>query len=109
MAGPAAGIRRRILEQTGVFQPEDLIPVPCHPDSLAMAYALKIDGKVIPLTGMIDPQILINGGRNTIVFESDDAVRGALFKIVATNHSPQSGAASLRDLRAAFRAWTLPN
>src|SRR5580658_2931935 len=61
------GIRRRILEQTRVFRPEDVIPVPCHPDSLAMAYALKIDGKVIPLTGLIDPQILINGGRNTIV------------------------------------------
>ena len=35
-------VRRRILEQTGVFQPEDIIPVPCHPDSLAMAYALKL-------------------------------------------------------------------
>jgi tetraether lipid synthase len=92
------GIRRRILEQTRVFRPEDVIPVPCHPDSLAMAYALKIDSKVIPLTGMIDPQVLINGGRNTIVFEADDAVRNGLFKVFATNHSPQSGAASLHDL-----------
>jgi hypothetical protein len=29
--------------------------VPCHPDSLAMAYAIKIGGKVVPLTGMIEP------------------------------------------------------
>jgi uncharacterized radical SAM superfamily Fe-S cluster-containing enzyme len=92
------GIRRRILEQTRVFRREDVIPVPCHPDSLAMAYALKIDSKVIPLTGMVDPQVLINGGRNTIVFETDNAVRDNLFKVFATNHSPQSGAASLRDL-----------
>jgi hypothetical protein len=91
-------IRRRILTQTNVFRPEDLIPVPCHPDSLAMAYALKIDGRVIPLTGMIDPQLLINGGRNTIVFESDPAIRAGLFKVFATNHSPQSGAMTLRDL-----------
>src|SRR5205085_3414292 len=35
-------VRRRILEQTDIFRPEDIIPVPCHPDSLAMAYALKI-------------------------------------------------------------------
>ena len=47
-------VRRKILEQTKVFRPEDVIPVPCHPDSLAMAYALKIDGKVVPLTGLID-------------------------------------------------------
>jgi len=91
-------VRRKILEQTTVFRPEDLIPVPCHPDCLAMAYALKLDGKVVPLTGMIDPQVLINGGRNTIVYEEDQAVREGIFKLFATNHSPRSGVGTLRDL-----------
>jgi 7,8-dihydro-6-hydroxymethylpterin dimethyltransferase len=91
-------VRRRILEQTNIFRPEDVIPVPCHPDCLAMAYALKVAGRVIPLTGMVDPQILINGGRNTIVYEQDQAIRDSVFKLFATNHSPQSGAGSLRDL-----------
>jgi uncharacterized radical SAM superfamily Fe-S cluster-containing enzyme len=91
-------VRRRILEQTNVFRPEDIIPVPCHPDSLAMAYALKIDGKVVPLTSLIDSDVLINGARNTIVYESDTAIRDCLFKLFATNHSPESGATSLRDL-----------
>ena len=91
-------VRRNILEQTNVFRKEDLIPVPCHPDCLAMAYALKLDGKVVPLTGMIDPQILINAGRNTIVFEEEQAVRDGVFKLFATNHSPESSAGSLRDL-----------
>jgi uncharacterized radical SAM superfamily Fe-S cluster-containing enzyme len=91
-------VRRRILEQTKVFRPEDIIPVPCHPDSLAMAYALKLDSKVIPLTSMIDPKVLINGGRNTIVYEQDENVRRGIFKLFATNHSPRSGAGSLRDL-----------
>jgi uncharacterized radical SAM superfamily Fe-S cluster-containing enzyme len=91
-------VRRRILEQTTLFRPEDLLPVPCHPDSLAMAYALKIDGKLIPLTGLIDPKVLIEGGRNTIVYEGDDAVREGVFKLFATNHSSESSAQSLRDL-----------
>jgi 7,8-dihydro-6-hydroxymethylpterin dimethyltransferase len=91
-------VRRKILEQSSVFRSEDILPVPCHPDSLAMAYALKIDGKVVPLTGLIDPAILIEGGRNTIVYEQDDAVRQGVFKLFATNHSPESGAGSLRDL-----------
>jgi hypothetical protein len=63
-----------------------------------MAYALKLGGSVTPLTGMIDPQILIEGGRNTIVYEKDDVLRDQLFKLFSTNHSPASGAASLRDL-----------
>jgi uncharacterized radical SAM superfamily Fe-S cluster-containing enzyme len=91
-------VRRRILEQSPVFRPEDVIPVPCHPDSLAMGYALKLNGKVVPLTGMIDPQVLINAGRNTIIYEQDDAVREGVFKLFATNHSPRSGAGSLREL-----------
>ena len=75
-------VRRRILEQTSVFRPEDVLPVPCHPDSLAMAYALKVDGQVVPLTGLIDPKVLIEGGRNTIVYEQDDAVRAGRVQAV---------------------------
>jgi len=91
-------VRRRILEQTNVFRAEDVIPVPCHPDALAMAYALKLDGKVVPLTRLIEPNVLINAARNTIVYEEEQSVRECLFKLFATNHSPESGAASLRDL-----------
>ena len=91
-------VRRKILEQTSVFRPEDLLPVPCHPDCLAMGYALKVAGTVVPLTGLIDPNILIEGGRNTIVYEQDEAVRQGVFKLFATNHSPESGVKSLRDL-----------
>lgn len=91
-------VRRKILEQSNVFRPEDLIPVPCHPDSLAMAYAIKLGGKVVPLTGMIEPGVLINGGRNTIVYEQDEKIREGVFKLFATNHSPRSGAGTLRDL-----------
>jgi hypothetical protein len=91
-------VRRKILEQTKVFKPEDLIPVPCHPDSLAMAYALKMNGKVTPLTSMIPPEVVINGAKNTILYEQEPAVRDGLFKLFATNHSPQSQAGTLREL-----------
>jgi hypothetical protein len=101
-------VRHRILEQTPLFRPEDIIPVPCHPDSLAMAYALKLDGRVTPLTGMIDPEILINAGRNTIVFEADENLHRQLFKVFSTSHSPQSSAASLRDLLCCLPQVALP-
>ncbi len=102
-------VRRRILEQTKTFRPEDIIPVPCHPDSLAMAYALKLGGEVMPLTGMIAPEVLINGGRNTIVFEADDAVRDGIFQLFATNHSPESGAGTLRELLCCLPRVSAPS
>jgi uncharacterized radical SAM superfamily Fe-S cluster-containing enzyme len=91
-------VRRGILEQSTLFRPEDLIPVPCHPDALAMAYALKLEDRVVPLTGLIPPEVLIEGGRNSIVVEKDEQLREAVFKLFATNHSPQSQACSLSDL-----------
>lgn len=91
-------VRRRILEQTTVFTPEDLLPVPCHPDAIAVAYALKLDGKVMPLTRWMAPEVLLESRRSTIVFEKDEQLRAHLFALFATNHSPQSQAVSLRDL-----------
>jgi uncharacterized radical SAM superfamily Fe-S cluster-containing enzyme len=102
-------VRRKILEQSTVFRPEDIIPVPCHPDSLAMAYALKLNGKVIPLTSMIPPEILINGAANTILYEQDPAVRDGLFKLFATNHSPESSAGTLRELLCCLPQVLVPD
>ncbi len=102
-------VRRKILSQTDVFQPEDVIPVPCHPDSLAMAYALKLGGKVTPLTSMIPPDVLLNAGRNTILYEQEEAVRASLFKLFATNHSPKSGAGSLRELLCCLPKVLVPD
>lgn len=92
------GVRNRILAQSDRFKPQDLIPVPCNPDCLAMAYALKLGDKVLPLTGMIPPETLIEAGRNTIVVERDDALRDQVVKLFATNQSPQAQACSLSDL-----------
>ncbi len=92
-------VRRKILEQTALFKPEDILPVPCHPDSIAMAYALKNgDGTVKPLTGLIDPKVLIEGGRNTIVYEREKGVQKELFKLLALNLGDLNLPATLKEL-----------
>ncbi|MGC4032169.1 MAG: radical SAM protein [Tepidisphaeraceae bacterium] len=93
-----AEVRQNILTQTNVFQPNDVIPVPCHPDCLAMAYALKVDGQVIPLTGLIDPKVLLHGEGSTIVYEKSDIMRGELFKLFSTAASPESSEKNLAQL-----------
>jgi len=63
------------MEQCNIFKPNDLIPVPCNPDALIMAYALKLNNTVLPLTSLIDPEILLNNSKNTIVYEQDETFR----------------------------------
>ncbi len=103
------GVRRRILEQSDLFQAADILPVPCHPDCIAMAYALKTDQGAIPLTGMIDPQLLLDGGGNTISFERDPELKAKLFAALSSGHSPSSSADSLADLLCCLPQIELPD
>ncbi len=80
-------VRKRILEQTTVFQPNDLIPVPCNPDALVMGYALKLAGQVFPLTRYIDPALLLDNSRNTIVYEQDEVLKEKMIEIFSTGIS----------------------
>lgn len=102
-------VRERIIGQSGLFRPEDIIPVPCHPDCLAMGYALKLGGEVIPLTGMIDPNVLLEGGRNTIVFEQDATLKDRIFELFSTAHSPSSSALSLKNLLCCLPMAAVPD
>lgn len=101
-------VRQMIIEQSSLFTEDDIIPVPCHPDSLAMAYALKLDGSIFPLTSIIDRNILLEGERNTIVFESDEQLKGQIFKLFSLNHSPESGYDSLKELLCCLPKVSLP-
>jgi 7,8-dihydro-6-hydroxymethylpterin dimethyltransferase len=80
-------VRRKIYEQYPVFTPEDLIPVPCNPDALCMAYALKIDGEVFPMTHLINPEDLLNNSKNTIVFEHDEKLKTHMLNLFSTGIS----------------------
>ncbi|MBI5850848.1 MAG: radical SAM protein [Planctomycetes bacterium] len=94
-------VRRRILEQCAWFRPADVIPVPCHPDCLAMAYALRKqqgDSPLTPLTGLVPTEVFVQGARNTIAIERDDTLRDAVFKAFSTGHGPESAAGALAQL-----------
>jgi uncharacterized radical SAM superfamily Fe-S cluster-containing enzyme len=80
-------VRRKIYEQYPIFTPQDLIPVPCNPDALCMAYALKIDGEVFPMTHLINPEDLLNNSKNTIVFEHDEKLKTHMLNLFSTGIS----------------------
>lgn len=95
-------IRRKIAEQSALFTLADVVPVPCNPDTLAMAYAIKTADGAVPLTRYLDPQTLVEGSANTIVFERDEQFKASMkdqvFKLFSTNHSPESQANCLSEL-----------
>lgn len=101
-------VRRAILEQCDLFSPGDILPVPCHPDALAMAYALKLEGRVIPLTGLLERRELVEALPNAITFEQDPALRRRLAELFSTSHSPASAAAALGQLLCCLPSLPVP-
>jgi len=52
-----------------------------------MAYALKVNSEVIPLTRLIDPAILLNNSKNTIVYEQDRELHKHVLNLFSTGNS----------------------
>lgn len=62
-------IRRAMYEQSSIFKPEDIIPLPCNPETISIAYGLREGRKITPVTGFIPQQDLIAAVPNAVSFE----------------------------------------
>ena len=102
-------VRQEILKQSPLFTPADIIPVPCNPDALAMAYALKIDGEVFPLTRYLDPGDLLDNSRNTIVYEQDERLQRHLIRLFSTGNSVECATNELQALMCCLPRIEAPN
>lgn len=91
-------VRRHILDQTDVFNADDLLPVPCNPDALVMGYALKLGGEVFPLTRYINPNDLLDNSKNTIVYEQDEALHGKMIELFSTGNSVEAAEENLKSI-----------
>ncbi|MBK8557000.1 MAG: radical SAM protein [Lewinellaceae bacterium] len=102
-------VRQEILRQAPFFQSEDIIPVPCNPDALAMAYALKIDDQVIPLTRYLNPQDLLDNSRNTIVYEQDERLHQHMVRLFSTGNSVECATDELHSVMCCLPHIDAPN
>jgi len=93
-------VRRKLLKQTRLFAPEDIVPVPCHADNIAMGYAVRQGREAMALTGLVAPEILIQSATNTIAYEREAGLHRALFKLFSTHHSQASQHAALEQFLA---------
>ena len=77
-------IRRAIATQAGeVFGADDIIPLPCNPDSIAIAYGLRDGDKVTPITQLIPKSELLAAAPNTMSFERYPELKNRLFDLLS--------------------------
>lgn len=102
-------VRRKILEQSPIFKAEDIIPVPCNPDALAMGYALKLEEETFPLTRYINPEDLLNNSKNTIIYEQDEALHKQMLHLFSTGTSVDRAEEDLHTLLCCMPKVSAPN
>ncbi len=68
-------VRRAIYEQSPLFAPEDIIPLPCNPESISIAYGIRDGKKVLPVTSLIPKEELVKDVPNAVSFETNEALR----------------------------------
>lgn len=100
-------VRQQILSQNKLFSESDILPVPCHPDCIAMAYALKLEDKVVPLSGLIPPEELLKGG-NTIQYEKDPVMKEKLFQLFSLNQAEKNTSHAVGDLLCCLPKLEVP-
>ncbi len=102
-------VRRKILEQSPVFEADDLIPVPCNPDALVMGYALKLEDEVFPLTRYINPADLLDNSKNTIIYEQDEQLQGKMIELFSTGNSVECAEENLQSIMCCLPFIDAPN
>lgn len=72
------------------FERSDFVPLPCHPECISMTYALRNGEDVLPLPRVLDVRKLLGLAGNTIAFENEPEVRGALKELWSASAAMQS-------------------
>lgn len=83
------------------FERSDFVPLPCHPECISMTYALRNGEDVLPLPRVLDVRKLLGLAGNTIAFENEPEVRGALKELWSASAAMQS-LKTLSALRCCF-------
>ena len=103
-------IRRSIATQAGeVFGAEDIIPLPCNPYSISIAYGLRDGMKVTPITQLIPKNELLAVAPNTISFEKYPELKNRLFDLLSLASSGERTKTVLGELLCCLPQIEVPD
>ena len=91
-------IRSRVIAAPNPFGEADIIPLPCHPENIAIGYAMRIDGTILPVTGLLPREELLKGVDNTISFEKNTALRDAFYRLFSLDACAETSVDNLQTM-----------
>ncbi len=90
-------IRRAVIEDSDVFGAGDMIPLPCNPEQISIAYGLRSGASVLPVTSMVSREELVSVMPNTINFEKQPILREKFIELFSLSSGPNNSAERLHE------------
>lgn len=91
-------IRRAIVDGDNPFTDADMLPLPCHPENISIGYALRGEDALVPVSGLIPREVLLEGSGNTITFEQNAALREAFLQAFSLDACSEAAGDKLQAL-----------
>lgn len=101
-------IRRRIVEDSGIFGEADMIPLPCNPTAISIGYGLRNGEQVVPVTSMIPKDELVAELPNAVTFERYPMLRERIFDLFSLSTIEPNVAQRFGDLLCCLPQVSVP-
>ncbi|HEX9468939.1 MAG TPA: radical SAM protein, partial [Bradyrhizobium sp.] len=100
-------IRRRVVE-TGVFGDNDMIPLPCNPESISIGYGVRNGETVLPVTSMVPQEQLVAIMPNTISLEKHPVLREKFIDLFSLSSGPSNTGQRLTEFLCCLPSFEAP-
>ncbi len=91
-------IRRGIYEQSSVFKAPDIIPLPCNPETISIAYGIRDGRKVTPITSLIPQHDLVAAVPNAVSFEKNRELKQRVIDLFSLSSGDLNTAERMQSL-----------
>jgi uncharacterized radical SAM superfamily Fe-S cluster-containing enzyme len=85
-------IRRRVIEDSGVFDADDMVPLPCNAESISIGYGLRNGRTVLPVTSLIPREEFVAITPNTISFEKQPVLKDKFIELFSLSSGANNAA-----------------
>lgn len=91
-------IRRAIIDAPNPFGENDMIPLPCNPESISIGYALRQGRAIAPITGLLPREVLVDALPNSVSFEKYPELRTRIADFFSLATTPEDAPGRLEAL-----------
>jgi uncharacterized radical SAM superfamily Fe-S cluster-containing enzyme len=102
-------IRQRIVEDSGVFGADDMVPLPCNPETISIGYGLRNGSSVLPVTSLIPREDFVAITPNTISFEKQPVLREKFIELFSLSSGANNASQRLAEFLCCLPKAEVPD